>query len=509
MSSTRFSEGAFSEITAQRAVSGSNFQSGVIDYNFSIGSPNVFVPSESYFVIDATLTYEGKQPHIEDQIALANDFGSCLFNNAFIRIGGQDVSSCVNFLPQSSIVKHRLTKTGAWLKTVGKSAYMLEANFDERVKMTALDGDSDFTTTQSMRIDSGVGVPTIAVGSGVAGLTTLTGVNTVFTQLDPSTDYIVINGVSFKIKTVLDNTSLEAYENPKQYGVVMPATSNFTAYRQIVKNRTLGNNRVFIVWRPPVGFFDLAEPMASGDYRFSLNPESNYKLAGVESNVSRSVGTGIGQFDLTINDVKLYIATYKYLLPQAITNIGLREVLVQSKSLSGGTEQFQFTVPPSATGIGFFIQANSAGSNTKYSPTAFTTNQNEQDTLTSYQITYANTTKPNTRWSGTLTSTGSYPNQTSVNTLQQRFHDTFSESGLIQSEGGCESLAEYIETGQIVYHNFVRDSENRSTQCQFSISTGVGGFTIPTKLYLYCFYNRQVEIVSNDGLIVAVRNLSV
>ena len=108
-----------------------------------------------------------------------------------------------------------------------------------------------------------------------------------------------------------------------------------------------------------------------------------------------------------------------------------------------------------------------------------------------------------------MTSTGTYPNQPSVNTLQQRFHDTFSESGLIQSEGGCESLAEYIETGQIVYHNFVRDSENRSTQCQFSISTGVGGFTIPTKLYLYCFYNRQVEIVSNDGLIVAVRNLSV
>ena len=72
-----------------------------------------------------------------------------------------------------------------------------------------------------------------------------------------------------------------------------------------------------------------------------------------------------------------------------------------------------------------------------------------------------------------------------------------------------ETLKQYIESGQLVYYKFVRDSENRSTQVQFSITSSSAGFTVPTKLYLYCLYNRQIEIVHDNGLIVSVRSLSV
>ena len=511
MSSRRFAEGNLSEVTCQRSLVGANFASGSADFNWSVGAPNVFVPNESYFVIDATLTFNGKQPYVTDQLALSYDFGSTLFNNVYMKAGSQDISSCVNFLPQSSVVKNRLSKTAAWRSSVGKSAYLLESSFDERVKITALDGTEDFTTTQSIRVADGVGAATCATGDGLAlpGFTTLSGINTLFNNLNIQTDYLIIAGVPFKIAQIIDNTNAILFANPKLEGLVIQATQNFQAYRQEVQDESLGNNRVYIVWKPPVGFFDLAEPFGAGDYKISLNPDSNYKLAGVESKFAYGIGTGANQYDLVINDMKLYIATYKHSLPKAIHNIGMREILVQSKTMSGGTESFQFTVPPSATGIGFFIQANAAGSNILYSPTSLTTANNEQNTLSSFQITYANTTKPNTRWSGTIATTGAYPNQLSSNTIQQRYHDTYSESGLLMNEGGAESLKQYIESGQLVYYNFVRDSENRSTQVQFSITSSSVGFTVPTKLYLYCLYNRQIEIVHDNGLIVSVRSLSV
>ena len=238
-----------------------------------------------------------------------------------------------------------------------------------------MDGTEDFTTTQTIRVADGVGAATCATGDGIMipGFTVLTGVNTLFTTLNIQTDYFIIAGVPFKISSIVDDTTVILFVNPKLSGLTIAATQNFQVYRQETQNESLANNRIFIVWKPPVGFFDLAEPFGAGDYKISLNPDSNYKLAGVESKFAYGIGTGVNQYDLVINDMKLYIATYKHVLPKAIHNIGMREVLVQSKTMSGGTEAFQFTIPPSAIGIGFFIQANAAGSNILYSPTSLTT----------------------------------------------------------------------------------------------------------------------------------------
>ena len=54
----------------------------------------------------------------------------------------------MNYVPQAAAAKIRLQKTGAWLNTIGKDAYMLESSFSKRLSKfcrTALPGlDDDY-----------------------------------------------------------------------------------------------------------------------------------------------------------------------------------------------------------------------------------------------------------------------------------------------------------------------------------------------------------------------------
>ena len=505
MSSILYPEGAFSEITSNRSVRGANFAQGSMDYTWSIGAPNVFIPAESYFVVDMTLNVEGRQPTMADEIAFANDPASCLFDNAYMRLSGQSVSSVVNFLPQTAIIRKRLLSPQGWLKTMGKSSMGLESSFVERQKTIAYDANTDYSTSELLSLSTG-GQATIAVTAATGAVV---GVNTDFTILDVGRSYFIVEGLKLIVSAVTNATNCTVLiVNDLTTRGDIATTANFEAYLPPVDDKSRGNNRVFVLFQPPIGFFEHSAPMGAGDYRISLNPATDYKKAAVETISALTVGAGASQFDLTVNDIKFYVASYKA-VPSNIP-MQLNEIQVQSKTLSGGTEQFQFTVPLSAVGIGFFIQANGAGNDTRYPPTKFKTSNDEQDTLTSYQITYANTTKPQTRWGGDLDETGVYPATIKRLTLQQRYHDTFASSGTGRDPAGCETMQGWLENGQVVYHNFNRDDKNNSTQVQFSITTSqTGGFTEPTKLYLFANYTTKIDVVTENGLIVQVSTLTI
>jgi hypothetical protein len=501
MTTAKWPEGSLSEVTCQRSVQGPNFASGNQTFVWSVGSPNIFVPSESYFVLDVTVTAEGRQPLLSDEIALSTDPGACLYNNAYAKVGGQDVSSVTNFLSQASIVNNRLKKTKTWTETVGKSVHGLEPSFLERQKSIAYDGK--FTYDQASLVNvSNNPAATIAI----TALGVITGVNTTFLAND--FDQIIYNGIHLKVTSISSDTAatVEVTAQLTANGNIAAATIDKYQLYLGGSAYSLGNNRQFIVWQPPIGFFDYSEPMGAGDYMIQLNPNADFKKSVVSSTSDKTVGNGAGQFDFVVNDVKLYIATYKHTIPDTPVIMGLRESLVQSKTLTGGTEQFQFTVPPSTVGISFFVQANAAGSNTEYSPTYLGTDDAEQNLISSYQITYANKTLPQTRWSGVLDVIGATPNQISRDTLQQRYYDTFTEAGLI--EYGPETLNDWVTGGQLVYNNFVRSSEYRATQVQFSI-TSTAAYTVPTKLYLVAHYKTSTEIQTSMGMITSVRSLSV
>ena len=89
--------------TAKRTIRGAQFTQGVIDFDFSVGSNTVFIPSKSYFRIAVKLTGVDPgggarlAPTLAEQLAFANFCPGNMFDNSFFYAGGQNVSSCINY----------------------------------------------------------------------------------------------------------------------------------------------------------------------------------------------------------------------------------------------------------------------------------------------------------------------------------------------------------------------------------------------------------------------------
>lgn len=130
--------------TAKRNISGSQFTQGVVDFDFSVGSNTVFIPSKSYFRIGVKITDGlGAAPNLIKDLAFANFCPGNLFDNCFFYAGGQNVSSCINYGPQAHALAYRLRKSGAWMNSIGKDAYGICASRKYRALMTSTDSPGE------------------------------------------------------------------------------------------------------------------------------------------------------------------------------------------------------------------------------------------------------------------------------------------------------------------------------------------------------------------------------
>ena len=263
-----------------------------------------------------------------------------------------------------------------------------------------------------------------------------------------------------------------------------------------MKRRDGGSrNQVHVLFQPPIGIFQHHEPMGGGDYRFSLNPNSNFKKACVE-HPTGALDPGTN-FDLEVQDVKLYIATVKTSIPKSITNLALVEMLVQTKP-ANANRTYEFTVPSSTLSLCFFVQSGDAGSNTQSPPTTFKCKDSSQNNLKSLQITYANMTKPSTRWDSEF--------KDGTNKFQQRYIDDLTECRLIESDGGAESFGEWLQRGPYYFYSFNRDREDKSTQVQLSAQFTT--IEADSQMFLVAMYSRVTEISVDDGMVQSVRSLN-
>ena len=133
-------------------------------------------------------------------------------------------------------------------------------------------------------------------------------------------------------------------------------------------------------------------------------------------------------------------------------------------------------MPSSTLALAFFPQSGNAGF---VSPTRFVQSSGEngtaildnQNLVRSLQITYANTTKPSTRWASTydnvLGASGAAVG--TADELQQLYSDNLQETRVIKNHGGAETLGEWLQRGPYFYYSFSRDREDRATQVQVAV----------------------------------------
>ena len=412
---------SYRQITAKRNITGNDFDKGVIDFDFSIGGKTVFIPSRSYFRVGLELTKANGDP-IEkaDDVAFANLAPGNLFDNVYFLAGGQTVSSIVNYAPQAHVCSYRLSKSGAWLNSVGKDAYGFSPDFEYR------------------QLEASVNVPA-------------------------------------------DNVIVPVPQDISQQG------------------------KKYFMYKPPIGIMEHGKPLGSGDYRFQFNPNSNFKTACVESRGGVLPAT----YNLNVTSMELYICTELMdVSPTGTELLHLMEHQVQSKNLGGvGDRNFDFTIPPSTKAISVFIQSGAAGVNTRVPPSLLSCHANgvggagfdAQNTIRSIQLTYANMTKPPTRWTSEFSAT--------VRKLQQRYLDTQIESSQAFSAGGCETLQQWLEGGVLLHYSWIRDANDRSTQLQLQVDYSEA--EADAQIFVVAHYTRSVEMQINQGYIASVNSLTV
>jgi hypothetical protein len=249
----------------------------------------------------------------------------------------------------------------------------------------------------------------------------------------------------------------------------------------------------------PIGIWDRTSPLGSGDYRIQLNPNAYYKTACVES--IRAGLVAPTDFDLVVVDIQLFIATVKVDIPvSGVETLHLMEMNVQSKPLNAGASDtlLDFTVPPSTKAISVFVQASNAGSSTQVPPSKFKVADRSDENMSSIQLTYANTSKPATKWTSAMPSTTNY--------MKQRYTDTQLYSGKFWSEGGSESFSDWLKRGPMYHYSFIRDENGRSTHVQ--LSTQFGNLAANSNVMICAHYTKVVQITTSNGFVVEVQSLS-
>ena len=251
-------------------------------------------------------------------------------------------------------------------------------------------------------------------------------------------------------------------------------------------------NCVYMMYAPPLGIMEHSKPMASGDYRFQFNPASNFETAGLESK------TGADDFKLVVQSMELYICTEKQeVSPTGTETLHLMEHQIQSKPLTGNENMLDFTVPSSTKAISIFVQSGGAGSTTEMPPSRFCCVGEQERSLKSVQITYANITKPPTRWSSV------YSNN--ERKLQQRYLDTQIESSQAFSPGGCQTLQQWIDDGVLLHYSWVHDANDRSTQLQLAID--YINVEARANIFVIAHYTKSVEIQVSNGFVSSVTSV--
>lgn len=531
----------YREISAQKSVSFDDFSRGVIDFNFSAnGSTNVWIPRKSYLRV--TLEIRGKLNTIlrtSDCTALADDVCGGLFNNCSLKAGGQDVSAINNYVAQASILKNRYGRTDAWLKSVGKSASFVEADLTQRIGMLTCDTPSDVTPRPVVLplraiVEDDIKVPAVIANVNLAS-GTVTGLRTQFASvlngISLANVKLHVGGVVLNVISVTDDLELktDTVLSP-QNGTTLEGVEDAYFVVQKPNDADSKNKRQFI-YQPPLGIFDLQsndpqlEVLGAADFRLSLNPNSNYKFACIET-LRKGAANGVpldlrpnapiqpganGYFDVVVHDIKFMMAYCTMRIETPERNLTLSELMILSKPLSGSSNTYEFSVPSSTQMVAVWVQSSAQGTNCNFPPSKFKTVGNTQNLLSGFQLTYANTTKPSTKWVSAFTvnpsldpASGAAPN---TNELIQRYHDNLAEVGLYNQTGGAESVVDFLERGLYVIYSFIRDQNDKSTQLQVSLDFS-GAVEPNASVYVGAIYNRMTEIKTADGMVTSVRSLN-
>ena len=215
-------------------------------------------------------------------------------------------------------------------------------------------------------------------------------------------------------------------------------------------------------------------------------------------------------YRIVIDNVRFYAFIGKMTIPDQVRDIELHEMKIYPKLYS---ETLQFTVPDTTYALSVFVQDPLAGYSPLIPPSMFKILDNSDLYLTTLSINYGGVNKPDSKWDSSyvpaVTTAGAITTSPLLR-LQQRYHDTFEDSGLDLELAGAESFTDYLRRGPFYHYVYKLDAANRATQVTinstFAGPTGKPASIDACRLILVAHYINPIQIATKDGIIRDVRN---
>lgn len=510
----------FQQLPPTRDITNNNFPNGAIHFRWQTSGLKRWQPSKSYIRMRCQLgKADGTQLDLADGIAPNMGLCASLFQSMEFRINDKTISRISDFVPQVDALETRLTKSRAWLESIGASVNFWQADQKERLLSVASDVSSEVKSEQVVESTNITGAgytagTSVAIGSDDGKLTFSEGDATLaFVAGDEIEVDFKVGKYRLTVADVIDDTTLLISEAKTR--AITAEVAAFRRIRQIVStvDDTRKMNYFELVWQPPLSIFKISEALPSGKYELVLNPQtaSVYQKAAIESLVDKTANTGTvgapsagSNFLFNVVNMYMYLHTTEGPREDDITYLlDLTQTRCQTDKIDNASfQQKNFDVSPSTYALSVAYQDLRAGTNSVVSSSKFKSynaaiNSEEDLKLERFFINYAGQNLPAPDADPEFVAGKDW--------TTQRYTETHLYSGAYFDTGGAEDIKEWQKRGPYYYFKWPRDGTDRSTRVAIHQKFQNGTDVANARVLLFDHSKQVARVRVQGGRVVDVQ----
>lgn len=513
----------YDEAQPERAFQG-NFASGDLNFIWKTDERTTWNPCRTYIKIRLKIT-KGDGTRITNNFGLGLNMFTCdnLFQQMSMRVNGELVSEMNDYVAQCGALKYRLSKDMNDREELLSSINSGQVDLMDRIAEISLDGNLHHTkliekvatltraeTFAGAQIDEGADTLAVGAGDGI-----LTWVDNAGADLDlrNATNLNVGDEVLITLDTGIGLTSAHTITAINQLTLVISPPSHIGAIAGNVANNAALNIRkitsgklptqkaedVELIWKPPLGFFDINDNIA-GEYHFKMTPhaEGVWQKYAVEGITDLIVGDLAANYKIDITEINMYI--WKHVHPSPVSgqkSLSFTEINCSSQNLTTTSLAHKsYEVHPKTHSLTIAFQDAAVGDDITKSRTKFRIRNDEQNSLVRYYIIKDGITLPQP--------IPSVFKSIDRNNMTQRYYENYGYSGgdmkLLRKEG----LREWFEAGPYFHYKWgkgYRSSDLVKVYTNFSLAD----FTKNPQILMFDHYTCTVNMSYTNGKITSIQ----
>lgn len=546
----------YHQIPALRDITRNQFSNGIIHFRFETSGTTWQVPQKSFFRLRCTLGMvrtdtQGALPiKVGQDIAPAMGLAANLFKDVSIKLVGKSLDRISERLPQIDAIRTRMSKSKAFLDTVGRASNFWDYDWNVRQQQVAVDGwmadeqtwEPVYQPVPLTAEQAGFDPATdckYTVGDDVIEFKTGANIDIVKGPMalragDKITSPTVAGDVDCIILKIISATKASVRPQGGDAGKKdwVGARTDFRVHKLAFasRNDVSGSNQFEIIWQPPLGFFDYEFAIPPGGFwSIEFNPESinDFKKHAVQSLTgelkvinNKLTDTKVGEFDFSVDEMYYYMYTVDHRrFDNGDYYLDIKNVRCQLESLPADATaltQKNYEINGKSTALAIAFQDQLQGTSTlrnlsilKIRP-ALGAQHGQELLLKRFFVNYANAQKPSPDFDGRYTEEESDGTLHSTDQLKHRYNDTMMQTGCYHAEGGCESFTEWMQRGVYFYFNWPKDGFEDNTRVNVNVAfrtafkdtplaTGLPGGTVMAPMLLLFNWWRTAYHVKVKG----------